>query len=171
MKTLAAIAAAAVLFLGAADQTKAAAFSPASVFTAFGQVATAPATTAASTQIIVTVSISKQRMDLQMIDRYGTTDIAVWKVSTGRTGFETPTGEYKPTWTDIDHTSDTYDNAPMPYAVFFTGGYAVHGTEYVKRLGTAASHGCVRLAPENAEVFYDLVKRYGMTNTHIVIEA
>ena len=44
----------------------------------------------------------------------------------------------------------------MPYAVFFTGGYAVHATEYTKRLGTPASHGCVRLSLENAQTFFSL---------------
>ena len=168
MKTIAAIAAAAALFLGAADQSQAAGFSPVQIFTGFTQT---HMHTEATTQIIATVSISKQSMDLQMIDGYGTTEVAVWKVSTGRTGFETPTGAFKPTWTDIDHTSDTYDNAPMPFAVFFTGGYAVHATEYVKHLGKPASHGCVRLAPENAQAFYELVQRYGKANTRIVITA
>jgi lipoprotein-anchoring transpeptidase ErfK/SrfK len=41
--------------------------------------------------------------------------------------------------------SRKYDNSPMPYSVFFRGGYAVHGTSYVKQLGRPASHGCVRL--------------------------
>ena len=46
----------------------------------------------------------------------------------------------------------------MPYAVFFTGGYAVHATEAVARLGQPASHGCVRLALENAATFFELVE-------------
>ena len=57
----------------------------------------------------------------------------------------------------------------MPYAVFFSGGYAVHATAAVGHLGQPASHGCVRLAPQNAAMFYDLVKTYGKYNTQIVI--
>jgi len=57
----------------------------------------------------------------------------------------------------------------MPYAVFFTGGYAVHATEFTRRLGTTASHGCVRLSLENAQTFFNLVKTYGASNTKIVI--
>jgi lipoprotein-anchoring transpeptidase ErfK/SrfK len=57
----------------------------------------------------------------------------------------------------------------MPFAVFFTGGYAVHATDAVTRLGQPASHGCVRLAPANAAMFFDLVKTYGKANTKIVI--
>ena len=67
------------------------------------------------------------------------------------------------------HKSDEYEDAPMPFAVFFSGGYAVHATEFTKRLGTPASHGCVRLSLENAQTFFNLVKTYGMTNTKIVI--
>ena len=57
----------------------------------------------------------------------------------------------------------------MPNAVFFHQGIAVHGTEAVSRLGTPASHGCVRLAPENAAAFFDLVETYGKFNTKIVV--
>jgi hypothetical protein len=52
-----------------------------------------------------------------------------------------------------NHRSRKYDNAPMPYAVFFNGGYAVHATFDLKRLGRPASHGCIRLHPENAAEF------------------
>ena len=67
-------------------------------------------------------------MDLTVVDNRGQPTTYVWKVSTGRTGYSTPTGAYHPTWLDIDHVSKTYDDAKMPYAVFFTGGYAVHAT-------------------------------------------
>ena len=115
------------------------------------------------------VSISEQRMYLTVIDRMGFRKTIIWKVSTGKAGFETPTGAWKPTWLSVDHKSATYENAPTPFAVFFTGGYAVHATEFVGRLGQPASHGCVRLAPENAATFFGLVESYGMRNTKIVI--
>jgi lipoprotein-anchoring transpeptidase ErfK/SrfK len=57
----------------------------------------------------------------------------------------------------------------MPFAVFFTGGYAVHATDAVAKLGQPASHGCVRLSKDNAAMFFDLVKTYGKANTKIVI--
>jgi len=57
----------------------------------------------------------------------------------------------------------------MPYSVFFRGGYAIHGTGYVKSLGRPVSHGCVRLHPRNAATLYRLVRSYGMGNTRIVI--
>ena len=63
----------------------------------------------------------------------------------------------------------TYDMSPMPYSVFFHGGYAMHGTGYVRSLGRPASHGCVRLHPANAALFYNLVREYGLGNARIVI--
>jgi lipoprotein-anchoring transpeptidase ErfK/SrfK len=65
--------------------------------------------------------------------------------------------------------SRKYDLSPMPHSVFFRGGYAVHGTPHVKRLGRPASHGCVRLAPGNAATLYALVRKYGMANSRIVV--
>ena len=43
----------------------------------------------------------------------------------------------------------------MPYSVFFTGGYAVHGTSHVKALGRPASHGCVRLSTQAMDFLWD----------------
>jgi lipoprotein-anchoring transpeptidase ErfK/SrfK len=119
--------------------------------------------------VTATVSISEQRMTVKVVDKTGMAKTFVWKVSTGKSGFATPTGAWKPTRLSIDHVSKTYDNAPMPYAVFFTGGYAIHATEAVARLGKPASHGCVRLAKANAAMFFDLVETYGKRNTKIVI--
>jgi lipoprotein-anchoring transpeptidase ErfK/SrfK len=114
------------------------------------------------------VSLSEQRMVLTVVEKTGLARTFVWKVSTGKKGYRTPTGAWSPTWLSRDHWSKTYD-APMPFAVFFTGGYAVHSTDAVAKLGQPASHGCVRLAPANAAMFFDLVKTYGKSNTKIVI--
>ena len=122
----------------------------------------------ASPKVTATVSISQQKMFLD-VTKNGVTQRYVWKVSTGKTGFETPTGAYKPTWLSKNHVSKTYDNAPMPFAVFFTGGYAIHATDAVGRLGKPASHGCVRLSKQNAAAFFQMVSAYGKWNTEIVI--
>jgi lipoprotein-anchoring transpeptidase ErfK/SrfK len=119
--------------------------------------------------VVAKVSIAQQTMDLTIVDGRGQPTSYIWKVSTGRTGFDTPTGAFHPTWLDANHVSKTYDDAKMPYAVFFTGGFAIHATDAVGRLGHVASHGCVRLAPQNAALFFDLVKTYGRSNTEIVI--
>lgn len=92
-----------------------------------------------------------------------------WPVSTGRKGYSTPTGSYSAKWLSRHHRSRKYNNAPMPYAVFYHRGYAVHATYDTKRLGRVASHGCVRLAPENAAKFFSLVQQTGNSNTRIEI--
>lgn len=92
-----------------------------------------------------------------------------WTVSTGRRGYTTPTGDYKAQWLSEQHRSKKYKNAPMPHSIFFTGGYAVHGTTEVARLGKPASHGCVRLAPANAKELFALVREHGLQSSRIVI--
>lgn len=92
-----------------------------------------------------------------------------WKVSTARKGYVTPTGSYSAKWASRNHRSRKYDNAPMPYAIFFNGGYAVHATFDLKRLGRPASHGCVRLHPDNAAQFFSMATANGLGNTRIVI--
>ena len=59
----------------------------------------------------------------------------------------------------------------MPYAVFIKGGYAIHGTTTgnLKKLGTQASHGCIRLHPNNARLFYEMVKVVGLKNTWVKV--
>ncbi len=119
----------------------------------------------AAQQLVATVSISKQRMEVTVDGR----PVFEWKVSTGGKGHVTPTGRFKPTRMHEMWYSKTYDNAPMPHSVFFHGGYAVHATPHVAKLGRPASHGCVRLHPEAAQDFYTLVDVFGPRNTSIVI--
>jgi lipoprotein-anchoring transpeptidase ErfK/SrfK len=119
----------------------------------------------AANRLVAQVSLSQQTMQV-LVDGRPTFE---WKVSTGRRGHRTPTGSYKPTRLEEMWYSRKYDNAPMPHAVFFHGGYAVHATNYVRRLGQPASHGCVRLHPAAAADFYQLVETFGRANTSIVI--
>jgi lipoprotein-anchoring transpeptidase ErfK/SrfK len=92
-----------------------------------------------------------------------------WPVSTARSGYTTPSGVYRPQSMQRSHFSSLYHNSPMPHSIFFRGGYAIHGSYETSRLGGPASHGCVRLAPENAAALYDLVNRDGSGGTTIVI--
>ena len=119
----------------------------------------------AATMIDITVDISDQEMYVQMPE-----GDAVWPVSTGRRGYDTPVGDYQPTRIEEMWYSSKYENAPMPYSIFFSGGYAIHGTEYEDRLGTRASHGCIRLSEDNASVLYELVDYYGMENVNIRVQ-
>jgi lipoprotein-anchoring transpeptidase ErfK/SrfK len=92
-----------------------------------------------------------------------------WKISSGRSGHETPPGSFRPKWMAKTWHSRKYNMAPMPYSVFFNGGIATHGTTAVGRLGRPASHGCIRLKTANARIFYNLVRKHGMANTRIIV--
>ncbi|MEO0635663.1 MAG: L,D-transpeptidase [Pseudomonadota bacterium] len=85
----------------------------------------------------------------------------VWKVSTGRKGYRTPRGTYSPKRMYKRYFSKKYHGSPMPYSIFFRGGYAIHGTNAVSKLGRPASHGCIRLHTNNAARLYSMVKRHG----------
>jgi hypothetical protein len=94
----------------------------------------------------------------------------VWPVSTGRPGYDTPNGVFKPNRMDADHFSQEWDNAPMPHAIFFdSNGHAIHGYYDTKNIGRAASHGCVRLSPANAATLFTLVKEEGLTDTRVIV--
>ena len=95
--------------------------------------------------------------------------IGTWAISSGVEDHATPRGVFQPEWTAKLWLSRTYDNAPMPNAVFFKDGAAIHATQATGALGHAASHGCVRLAPQNAETFYKLVQHHGLAHTRISV--
>ena len=111
----------------------------------------------------ITIDISEQEMTVA--DDSGV--VYTWDVSTGRPGHATPTGNFRPVRMEQIWYSSKYENAPMPWSIFFYGGYAIHGTEDVGHLGHVASHGCVRLDPKNAKLLYDLVDEVGMQNVRI----
>jgi lipoprotein-anchoring transpeptidase ErfK/SrfK len=91
-------------------------------------------------------------------------------VSTGRPGFATPLGSFHPTLLDRDHASTLYESAPMPWSVFFDRGVAIHGTYEQTLLGRPVSHGCVRVHPAFAEVFFKMVLEVGRAHTTITVQ-
>ena len=117
--------------------------------------------------VSVVVDLSEQRMYVAVdgITAYS------WPVSTAGRGYITPKGGWKPTRMHARYFSRKYNNAPMPYSIFFYKGYAIHGTTAVKRLGQPASHGCVRLHPDNAKVLFEIVKQFGAERTEIAIRS
>jgi len=127
-------------------------------------VKTAPAASSGG-KLAITIDISTQSMTVS--DEWST--IYTFDVSTGRKGHATPTGTFHPIRMHQMWYSSKYENAPMPWSIFFHGGYAIHGTTDLKHLGHVASHGCVRLDPANAKLLYDLVKDVGMQNTKVVL--
>ena len=115
--------------------------------------------------LVAKIDVSNQTMTVTKHGRV----IYTWRVSTARKGYITPRGSYRPQRLHKMWYSRKYDMSPMPYSVFYHGGYAIHGTNAVKRLGSPASHGCVRLLTANAATFYSLVKQVGPGNTRIIV--
>lgn len=115
--------------------------------------------------LAIDIDLAKQTMHVSENGR----SKYVWPVSSGARGNDTPTGTFTPVWMSKMWYSRQYDYAPMPNAIFFHGGAAIHGTAYVGSLGRPASHGCVRLAPGNAGTLYKLVSKHGKAATRIVV--
>jgi hypothetical protein len=119
----------------------------------------------AAANVLVTIDKASQRMSVAVDGR----PIYLWRISTGRRGYGTPSGVFRPQRMARTYFSRKYYDSPMPYSIFFSGGFAIHGTEYIHRLGGPASHGCVRLHPYNAATLFALVREQGMRATRIVI--
>ena len=113
----------------------------------------------------VRISIAQQKMLVYHEGRL----LYDWPVSTAGRGSVTPAGIYKPEFLSKNHRSRRYNNAPMPFAIFYDGNYAIHGTTHLRKLGRPASHGCVRLHPDNAKILFQMVKWEGMDNMRISI--
>jgi hypothetical protein len=120
----------------------------------------------AQAKVDITVDKDNQQMTVVVdgVTRYH------WPVSTGIPSRETPAGSFRAFRMEEDHYSKEFDDAPMPHSIFFTKvGHAIHGTDSVGRLGTPASHGCVRLSRQNASTLYALVQEQGVLNTTVTL--
>jgi lipoprotein-anchoring transpeptidase ErfK/SrfK len=118
----------------------------------------------ARADVLVRIDKSSQRMSVLINGEHRYT----WAVSTGIYG--TPSGSFRPQSLKRYHRSTIYNNAPMPYSIFYDGNFAIHGTTHVAQLGGPASRGCIRLHPSNAAVLFSLVQREGLGNTRISIQ-
>jgi hypothetical protein len=117
----------------------------------------------ARADLVITVDKNKQKMTVTVDGdpRY------VWPVATGIARYDTPNGQFKPFRMEKEHYSREWDDAPMPYSIFFTQkGHAIHGTNH-KINGAPASHGCVRLSTRHAAQLWALVKEQKMANTRV----
>jgi lipoprotein-anchoring transpeptidase ErfK/SrfK len=123
------------------------------------------ALTPARADVVVQIEKSSQRMAVSVdgMTRYN------WPVSTGRSGYGTPNGVFHPQLMARRWFSRKYYNSPMPNAIFFYDGFAIHGTYELSRLGGRASHGCVRLHPLHAAALFALVGRNGPRHTRIEV--
>ena len=123
-------------------------------------------TGAAQAKVAITVDKDSQQMTVAVdgVERYR------WPVSSGIPSYETPNGSFRAFRMEVDHYSKEFDDAPMPHSIFFTKiGHAIHGTDSVNRLGSPASHGCVRLSRANASTLYALVQQQGVLNTTVTL--
>jgi len=120
---------------------------------------------AVTPSLVARIDLDAQRMNVTSNGKL----VGSWAISSGKFGYETPPGRFRPQWATKMHYSRKYYNSPMPYSVFFNGGIATHGTAHSRLLGRAASHGCIRLQTANARKFYTLVKRHGYKRTRIVV--
>lgn len=115
--------------------------------------------------LVAKIDISEQKMTVTRNGRV----LHRWPVSTARRGYVTPRGQWRPTRMHKMWHSRKYDMSPMPHSIFYYGGYAIHGTNAVSRLGRPASHGCVRLHPNNAARLFSLTKQVGPQNMRVVV--
>jgi lipoprotein-anchoring transpeptidase ErfK/SrfK len=120
----------------------------------------------AKADVLVRVDRASQTMQVSADGAY----LYTWRVSTGRPGYGTPAGVFHPQWMAARWFSRVYYNAPMPHAIFFHGGFAIHGSYDIARLGGPASHGCIRLHPNDAAVLYSLIQSEGMRNATIIVQ-
>jgi L,D-transpeptidase catalytic domain len=121
---------------------------------------------AAEAKVDITIDKNSQTMTVAVdgVQRYR------WPVSTGIPSRETPNGTFRAFRMEEDHFSKEFDDAPMPHSIFFTKiGHAIHGTVYENKIGTPASHGCVRLSQANASTLYALVEEQGVLNTTVTL--
>ena len=119
----------------------------------------------ARADLLVQIDKSTQQMTVSADGE----QLYTWPVSTGIARYDTPAGAYTPFRKEKEHYSREWDDAPMPYSIFFTKkGHAIHGTNH-RNLGQPASHGCVRLSVKNASILWDLVKQHTMKNTMVVL--
>ena len=118
----------------------------------------------ARADVLVRIDKSSQSMSVIVNGQHRHT----WSVSTGIYG--TPSGTFRPQSLARHHRSTLYNNAPMPYSIFYDGNFAIHGTTHVSRLGGPASRGCVGLHPANAAILFALVRAEGLGNTRISIQ-
>lgn len=120
----------------------------------------------AAASVVVTIDKSTQRMTVEVDNHLRW----IWPVSTGQLGHDTPNGRYTAFRMEADHFSKEWDDAPMPHSIFFSPtGHAIHGYLNTRRIGSPASHGCVRLEPANAAKLYELVEQQGLPNTKVIV--
>jgi len=124
--------------------------------------------------IFVDIDKATQTLRLYLDGRY----VDQWLVSTGTEGYRTPNfnkrfnGRIYEGYTSSRYPGGDYNGlGNMPYAMFISGGFALHGTPRAnwKRLGRPASHGCIRIHPDNAAYLNRILRQVGVRNSWITV--
>jgi lipoprotein-anchoring transpeptidase ErfK/SrfK len=101
----------------------------------------------------IEVNVATQRL----IAWEGPTPVYAVVVSTGTDAHPTLPGSFA---VQSKHRTarmrgDDYDVPDVPYTMYYSGGYAIHGAYWHRRFGTPVSHGCVNVAVNHAKWLYD----------------
>lgn len=124
--------------------------------------------------IFVDIDKSTQTARLYLDGRY----VDQYLVSTGRSGYETPNfnkrfdGRIYERYDSSKYPGGDYMGlGNMPYAMFISGGIALHGTPEGnwRRLGRPASHGCIRMHPDHARYINGLLRQIGVKNSWVTV--
>jgi lipoprotein-anchoring transpeptidase ErfK/SrfK len=86
--------------------------------------------------------------------RGGVVEYGPVPITSGRPGYRTPVGTFRVLAKERVHLSRAFDNAPMPYSVFFIPGIAFHQGSL-----SVTSHGCIHLSKAAAIRFYGSLAR------------
>jgi lipoprotein-anchoring transpeptidase ErfK/SrfK len=115
--------------------------------------------------IVAQVSISRQLMTVTVDGA----EAHVWPISTARRGYVTPRGTFRVQSMHRMTYSRLFNNAPMPFTIFYHGHYGIHGTTELKKLGQPASAGCVRLHPDDARTLFEMVQKRGPASLQVLV--
>ena len=101
----------------------------------------------------IEVRLAKQ----QLLAWQGNTVIYAAPISSGKSSTPTPRGNYtiQEKYRTTRMTGRGYDIPDVPYAMFFVGGYAIHGAYWHNAFGTPVSHGCINLSTGDARWLYN----------------
>jgi len=115
--------------------------------------------------LYIYVDISQQSMRVYQ----GNRRIYHWRVSTGRRGFGTPRGNFRPKFIRKRYRSDVCHGQFMMNAIVLNNKLAIYGSNSTWKLGQNVSYGCVRISKDNSKKLYKLVQSYGKYRVRVKI--